>query len=129
MQNRALLAKIENNREEADLISATDAKWRSLEPAITPARTPVEIFHQLSLLVPERGFRITSFEYLQSKSVVVRGEAEEIGVSFDFGEALMACKELKDYKWEVQPQEKGEIASFYGIGTYIYDQGVPGQMP
>ncbi len=119
--NTRLRAMIAKNQPEADKIERTIEKWNTLGPAIAPERSPVEIFHQLSMLVPQRGFRITSFEYLNNKTIVIRGEAETLPVAIQFKEKLTQCDQLKDYKWELpQPQPKGDIATFFAQGHYRF---------
>lgn len=119
--NTILRSRIEKNQPLADEIELTIEKWNTLGPAIAPERSPIEIFHQLSKLVPPRGFRITSFEYLNNKTIVIRGEAETMPQAIQFKEKLSQCVPLQDYKWDLpQPQPKGDVTSFFAQGHYRF---------
>jgi len=110
-QNQALAARIADNRERADEIEETIERWDALTPAITPDRTAVELFHEVSVLLPEKGFRLTSFEYLDTRTIILRGEAASVAEALRMQSALKNSQQLADYEWEIPtpPNPKGNM--------------------
>jgi len=124
--NATLAARIEANRSEADRIAETIDRWRNLEPAIDPDRSPIELFHRLSLLVPASGFRFTTFEVQGFDNIVIRGEASTMPKALQFKGAVEQSTSLSDYEWEIPPpQNNGETIELFGQGSYRFSSSLP----
>ncbi len=119
--NRMLEQRISANREAADRVEVAMDRWQQLGPVVDPARSPVELFYRVSLLVPEKGFRLTSFEVLDLSTIVVRGEASTMSNALQVKGRIEEAEMLSDYVWEIPPpKSKGELTEFFAIGRYRY---------
>jgi len=121
--NARLREKVSLNGPAADEIEATMERWETLEPAINPDRSVVEIFHQLSTLLPEKEFRLTAFEVQNSRTIIVRGEGSTMANALQFKGALERAPGLANYEWEVPPpRPKDDLTEFFATGTYRFSQ-------
>lgn len=119
--NASLAGRIAANRPAADIIEDAMSHWDALSPAIEPRRSPVELFHQISNLLPPKGFRITSFEVQDHRIISVTGEASNMGTALKFKGDLEQNNALSDYEWEErQPRQKGDLIEFNAIGKYRF---------
>lgn len=119
--NTALLSRIESNREGAAIIESAMERWQELSPAIDPRRSPVELFHQISLLLPEKGLRITTFEIQDSHSILIRAEGATMANALQIKGAFENAESLADYEWEIPPpRTKDDITEIFATGTYRY---------
>jgi len=119
--NERLRQRIAANRGKADTIETAMEKWRALEPAIEPGRSPVELLHRITSLLPPRGFRLTSFELQDNETIVVRGEGANMAAVLKIKGALENASGLSDYRWEIPPpRSEGEITTFLATGTYRF---------
>jgi hypothetical protein len=120
-ENRRLEAKIAANREDADLIELAMEQWTAVAPALESQRNPVEIFHLVSALLPEKGFRITEFQFSDFRTVRVTGEASAMDNALMIKGALENSPELSHFKWTVdRPDRKNDLVTFGATGTYLY---------
>lgn len=120
-ENRRLEAKIAANREDADLIELAMEQWTAVAPALESQRNPVEIFHLVSTLLPEKGFRITEFQFSDFRTVRVTGEASAMDNALMIKGALENSPELSHFKWTVdRPDRKNDLVTFGATGTYLY---------
>lgn len=123
-KNDILEGRVAENREAADAIEQTIEQWNALGPAIDSRRSPLEVYHNFSSLLPDKGFRITSFEFLNNRTAVIRGEADSTPSAIKIKDAVASQKSLQDYEWDLpQPTPKGDVSSFFAQGTYRY--GIP----
>lgn len=119
--NERLRSRIESNRSAAEKIDSAINRWRTLEPAIDPSRSPVEIFHQVALLLPEKGLRLTSFEIRDSRVIEIRAEGATMTNALQIKGAFEKSPELSKYAWEVpQPRAKDDITEIFATGTYRF---------
>ncbi len=119
--NRQVRQRIATNREAADVIEEAIEKWHTLSPAIDPKRSPLEIFHQISVLLPEKGFRLTSFEVQDHKTVIVKGEGAAMANTLKIKGAIENAPGLSDYVWNIPPpRSNGDLTTFFATGTYRF---------
>lgn len=119
--NEQLAAKIDANRDAAAKIELAMDKWRALEPAIAADRSPVEIFYRVSSLVPEKGFRFTSFEVQDFDTIVVQGEGSTMANALQIEGKLDSDPALSQYEWEITPpRAKGDLHELRAIGTFRF---------
>ena len=120
-QNQSLEEKIQSSRPAAELIESAMAQWDALGPAVEQRRNPVELFHQVSSVLPEKGFRITSFELQDSKRILIRGEGANMPTSLSIKAALEKEPGLSDWTWEIpQPRPKDDLFEFTATGIYRF---------
>lgn len=119
--NDQLRSQIRNNRLAADAIQLSIDKWYALAPAVDPKRSPLDIFHEVSVLLPEKGFRLTSFEMQNSNTVIVRGEGATMANALKIKGAIEEAPGLTDYLWEIPPPtSKGGLVELIATGTYQF---------
>ncbi|MCB1207300.1 MAG: hypothetical protein KDN18_23815 [Verrucomicrobiae bacterium] len=119
--NATLEAKIEANRPAANVISETKDRWQTLEPAIDPKRSPVELFYLVSSLLPEKGLRLTMFEVRDDKIIEVRAEGATMANAIQIKGAFEKDESLADYSWVVPPpRPKDDLTEIYATGTYRF---------
>jgi hypothetical protein len=119
--NTLIKTRITENREDADAISAAMDRWHTLSPAIDPRRSPIELFHQVSLLLPETGLRITSFEVRDEKVIEVRAEGATMANAIQIKAAFEKAEALADYAWEIPPpRAKDDLQEIFATGTYRF---------
>ncbi|MEX2581536.1 MAG: hypothetical protein WD342_20940 [Verrucomicrobiales bacterium] len=119
--NERLREKVALNTPAAAGVESTIERWQTLSPAIEPARSVVELFHRVSTLLPETGFRLTAFEVQNFRTIVVRGEGSAMANALQFKGALEAAPDLSDYEWEIPPpRPKDDLTEFFATGTYRF---------
>ncbi len=118
--NRRLEKEIAILGPEAEVVRDARDRWDRLSPAVDADRYPVEVFHRVASLLPQKGIRLTHFE-VRGNQVVVRGEASNVHLAISFKGLLEKSPELKDYEWrQPQPDIKGDTATFVAFGNYRY---------
>lgn len=119
--NARLAAKIEAGRPGADRIQSAMDRWDMLSPAIDPARFPVEIFHRISLLLPEEGVRLTSFEVRDNRVIELRAESSTMPKALELKGKIENEPTLSDYVWQIQPpKQKDDVIEMYATATYRF---------
>lgn len=119
--NGQLRARISENRGDADTISGAMDRWNTLGPAIDPRRSPVELFHQISTLLPETGLRLTYFEVRDDKVIEVRAEGATMANAIQIKGAFEKAESLADYTWEIPPpRAKDDLTEIIATGTYRF---------
>ncbi len=119
--NERLRANIEANREDAEVIESAMARWQTFGPAIEPRRSPVELFHLVSSLLPEKGLRLTSFEVRDDKIIEVRAEGAAMANAIQIKGAFEKDEALSDYAWVIPPpRAKGDFTEVFATGTYRF---------
>lgn len=83
---------------EVTTILEAQQQWMDVEPAINPDIYPVELFHQIALLLPDEGIRLKEFQIIADR-LVVSGEAASVNQALMFKEKLAACEPLRRYSW------------------------------
>ncbi len=84
-----------------DLQSIRDAqqRWSVLESAVTPDQYAVEIFHQIALLLPEKGIRMEVFE-IKDGHVIIAGEASNQALAGALREDLKRVPAFSGLQWD-----------------------------
>jgi len=119
--NERLASRIEANRPAAEVIEAAMERWYTLSPAIETKRSPVELFHRVSVLLPERGFRLTSFELQDHRVLVLRGEAATMANALQIKGAIENARNLQDFDWEIPPpRTRDDLVELVATGTYRF---------
>ncbi len=119
--NQRLRAKIEANRGDAETIESAMERWQVLAPAIDPQRSPVELFHLVSSLLPETGLRLTSFEMRDDKVIEVRAEGATMANAIQIKGAFESAEALADYDWVIPPpRPKDDLTEIFATGTYRF---------
>ena len=102
MRERSVIAEETRLKNlEPELVAIRDAKaaWDDLLPALTPETYPIESIHQLVILLPPEGIRLTRFEIRQD-GIVLDGEASSLGHGIEFRDKLVAAPAFQRWKWE-----------------------------
>jgi len=116
-ENMELSRRIEALSPEAEKIREARDRWDLLKSAVNPDAYPIEIFHQVALLLPEKGIRLNQFR-VEGDQVIIRGEASSVPMAITFKADLEKSDGLKQFSWEVPPpQIKGDTAVFVAYGT------------
>ncbi|MDB6004238.1 MAG: hypothetical protein JWR15_1225 [Prosthecobacter sp.] len=104
---------------EVTTVRAAQQQWMDVEPAINPDIYPVELFHQIALLLPDEGIRLKEFQLIADR-LVVSGEAASVNQALMFKEKLAACEPLQRYSWNFpvpRIRDEDSRAEFRAEGT------------
>jgi len=98
---------------EPELVTIRDAqqRWVVIEPALTPDKSPSELFHQVVRLLPEKGIRISNFQ-LDGSNIILSGEAQDQSLEGLLRQNLLDAKApaFDGLQWDTpnsQPQASG----------------------
>ena len=117
--NTSLKKEIQSNRLAADEIQSSIDKWFALAPAFDPKLSPLELFHQLAILLPEKGFRLTSFEVQNSNTVIIRGEGATMANALKIVGDIEEAPGLAGFSWDIPPpMKKSGLVELVATGTY-----------
>ena len=117
--NIQLRSKIQSNRLAADEIQLSIDKWFALAPAFDAKLSPLELFHQVAILLPEKGFRLTSFEIQNSNTVIVRGEGATMANALKIVGDIEKATGLAAFSWDIPPPvKKSGLVELVATGTY-----------
>lgn len=117
--NNDLRSKIQSNRLAADEIQSSIDKWFALAPAFDPKLSPLELFHQLAILLPEKGFRLTSFEVQNSNTMIIRGEGATMANALKIVGDIEEAPGLAGFSWDIPPPvKKSGLVELVATGTY-----------
>jgi hypothetical protein len=95
-----LQSKLRSQTPTITAIQGTADRWRQIELAVNPTLFPVELFYQVSNLLPPDGLRLTAFE-VQKGKVVIRGEASTAPGAFKFAEDIKMNLALRMFNWQM----------------------------
>lgn len=116
-----LRVRIEANRAPAAQIESAMTRWDALAPAIDPRRSPVELFHLVASLLPEKGLRLTSFEIRDDSVIEVRAEGATMANAIQIKGAFENDESLSDYEWVIPPpRTKDDLTEIFATGTYRF---------
>lgn len=103
---------------EIDLVREAQARWLEVENAINPDLYPVELFHQIVLLLPQEGIRLKEFQ-IEDSRLIVSGEATTVNDALRFKDRLAASEALQRYAWNfpVPVIREDNRADFRAEGT------------
>lgn len=80
-------AEIQALKEPSEAVRVLQSKMRSFEQSLERRRLALESLREISQLLP-KGAILTSFQFRRNRSVILRGEAENVDPIYDFKEAL-----------------------------------------
>ena len=88
------------NALEPELQTIRDAKarWQVMEDAVTPDKSAMEIFHQVSQLLPPEGVRLEVFE-MRDGHIILQGEAANQGLAGQLREDLARVPAFSGLEW------------------------------
>lgn len=89
------------NALEPELQTIRDAKarWQVMEDAVTPDKSAMEIFHQVSQLLPPEGVRLEVFE-MRDGHIILQGEAANQGLAGQLREDLARVPCFSHLVWD-----------------------------
>jgi hypothetical protein len=117
-ENARLEQKIASNLETADRIELAQEQWAALGPAVDPKRNPVELFHRVSTLLPDKGFRLTGFRHDGHRTLILEGEGATMANSLQIKGAIEKAEELSSYDWQIgPPKTKNDLIEFSATGV------------
>jgi hypothetical protein len=111
---------------EVNTVVGAQQQWMDVESAINPDMYPVELFHQIALLLPDEGIRLKEFQIVGDR-LIVSGEAASVNHALMFKEKLAACEPLQRYSWNFpvpRIRDEDSRAEFRAEGTL--NEGGPG---
>jgi hypothetical protein len=82
-------------------VQGTADQWRKVQWAVDPKLYAVELFHQVAVLLPPQGMRLTAFQIEKGK-VVIRGEASTAAAAFKLNEDIKQNAALKLFQWDMK---------------------------
>ncbi len=92
-------AKLQAQEPELQAIRDAQTRWAALESAITPDQYAVEVFHQVSNLLPEKGVRLITFE-IREGHIIISGEAQNPGLAGALREDLKRVPAFAGLQWD-----------------------------
>lgn len=97
------LTRLEQLEPELKLITEAQDQWRAIDSAVTPDKFAMEIFHQVSLLLPPEGIRLQNFE-LRDGHIILQGEASNQGLANGLREDLQRVQAFSGLSWDFPNQ-------------------------
>jgi hypothetical protein len=92
--------RISKDAPRTEFVRATEAKWRSLAPAIDPHYYPIEIILHLFDCLPSSEVRITIFNQ-SARQISVDGEANSAALAYQFAEKVKKNPDLQTFQFEL----------------------------
>ncbi|MFZ4595566.1 MAG: hypothetical protein ACOYOF_15005 [Verrucomicrobiaceae bacterium] len=89
---------------ELQTIRDAKARWQIMEDAVTPDKSAMEIFHQVSQLLPPEGIRLEIFE-MRDGHIILSGEAANQGLAGQFREDLQRVPTFSGLTWDLPNAE------------------------
>jgi hypothetical protein len=99
-QVRRLDKRISTDAPKTEFVRATEAKWRSLAPAIDPHYYPIEILLHLFDSLPSPDVRVTIFNQ-SARQISVDGEANSAALAYQFAEKVKKNPDLQAFQFEL----------------------------
>jgi hypothetical protein len=93
--------KLAAARPQLDQLQAQEARWNAMAPAVDPARSTVEILHQVLQALPE-GVTVTQFDH-SPDHFMVEGEAGSASLAIQFAENLRKKEALSAFSIQSGP--------------------------
>ena len=101
-QEQKIAAELAAARPQLEYITAREARWNALAPAVNPARYTVELLYQLHKNLPSPEVKITELDQ-QLSQWKVTGEAPSAALAVEFVEKLKNEKELAAWQINAGP--------------------------
>jgi type II secretory pathway component PulM len=93
-------AKLEAMQPQIAQVREAQSRWLDLEAALNPDLYPVELFHQIVTLLPEKGVRLREFQ-VDDTRLIIKGEATSVNHALGFRDRLASSAALSRYDWTV----------------------------
>lgn len=97
-------ARLSAVEPELQTIRDAKARWQIMEDAVTPDKSAMEIFHQVSQLLPPEGIRLEIFE-MRDGHIILSGEAANQGLAGQFREDLQRVPTFSGLTWDLPNAE------------------------
>src|SRR6059058_397738 len=92
--------RITHDAPETEFVRATEAKWKTLAPAIDPHYYPVEILEHLFESLPSADVRVTAYNQ-SARQISVDGEANTAALAYDFIDKIKKNSELRTFQFDM----------------------------
>ena len=92
--------KIAKDAPRTEFVKMTDARWRSLAPAIDPRYYPIEVLNHLSESLPSADVRITKFDQ-SARQLSVEGEANSAALAYQFADKVKKNPNLQMFQFDM----------------------------
>lgn len=103
---KAEVARIEQAEPQLKMITEAQDQWRAIEQAVTPEKFAMEVFHQVSMLLPPEGIRLQVFE-LRDGHIILQGEASNQALANGLREDLQRVPAFAGLAWDTPNQLAG----------------------
>lgn len=100
VQVRQLNRRISRDAPRTEFVKATEARWKSLAPAIDPHYYPIEVLVHLFDCLPSADVRITVFNQ-SARQISVDGEASSAALAYQFAEKVKKNPDLQAFQFEL----------------------------
>ena len=92
--------RIAHDAPETEFVSATEARWQALAPAIDPHYSPVEILQHLFESLPSADVRITTYNQ-SARQISVDGEANTAALAYEFIDKIKKNPDLRTFQFDM----------------------------
>jgi hypothetical protein len=119
-QLKAEITQMDALEPEMQIIRKAQEQWRALEPAVTPDKSFMEIFHQIAQLFPPEGITLQTFE-IRDGHIIIQGVAQNQGLVNGLREDLTKVAAFSGLRWDFPNQP----ANAQGTTPFRADASVP----
>ena len=92
--------RIERDAPKTDFVRQTEARWKTLSPAIDPRYYPIEVLLHLFESLPSPDVQITAFNQ-SARQVSVDGEANSAALAYQFADKVKKHPELQMFQFDM----------------------------
>jgi len=92
--------RIKRDAPGTEFVRATEAKWRSLAPAIDAHYYPVEILEDLFESLPSADVRVTQYNQ-SARQISLDGEANTAALAYEFIDKIKKNPELRAFQFDM----------------------------
>lgn len=103
MANAGLQSRLDQMMPRVLEMQQTARTFDALNPALDTRTYPLEILYRVTVLLPERGVRLTRFE-ITGDRLEIGGESTTAREAFDYMRNLEEAESLNHIEWETAPQ-------------------------
>ncbi|MFT5410454.1 MAG: hypothetical protein ACI9NC_003184, partial [Verrucomicrobiales bacterium] len=104
-ESKKLQLSMNRLRPQAVWIPEFRGKYDLVKRAIEIPHFPIELFHRVSGLLPEKGVRFTNFS-IEGDTLRIEGEASNSNEANKYGGLVFKAEELSDYAWTWEKRPK-----------------------
>ena len=92
--------RLERDAPKTEFVRATEARWKTLSPAIDPRYYPIEVLLHLFESLPSPDVQITAFEQ-SARQVSVNGEAKNASLAYQFADKVKKHPDLQNFQFDM----------------------------